>query len=60
MPSKSKAQHNFMEGVAHNAAFAERVGVPQSVGQDFASADIGKKVGNLPKHASKAKHGYGR
>ena len=43
MPSKSKAQHNLMEGVAHNAAFAKKVGVPQSVGRDFASADKGKK-----------------
>jgi hypothetical protein len=45
MPSKSKAQHNLMEGVAHNAAFAKKVGIPQSVGRDFASADKGKKFG---------------
>ena len=43
MPSKSKAQHNLMEGVAHNAAFAKKVGIPQSVGRDFAAADKGKK-----------------
>jgi hypothetical protein len=43
MPSKSKAQHNLMEGVAHNAAFAKKVGIPQSVGRDFATADKGKK-----------------
>jgi hypothetical protein len=43
MPSKSKAQHNLMEGVAHNAAFAKKVGIPQSVGRDFANADKGKK-----------------
>jgi hypothetical protein len=43
MPSKSKAQHNLMEGVAHNAAFAKKVGIPQSVGRDFAEADKGKK-----------------
>jgi hypothetical protein len=43
MPSKSKAQHNLMEGVAHNAAFAKKVGIPQSVGRDFAKADKGKK-----------------
>lgn len=42
MPSTSKKQHNLMEGVAHNPAFAKRVGIPQSVGQDFASADKGK------------------
>ena len=42
MPSKSKRQHNFMEAVAHNKAFAKKVGVPQSVGEDFAKADKGK------------------
>ena len=45
MPSKSKAQHNLMAGVAHNAAFAKKVGIPQSVGRDFAEADKGKKFG---------------
>jgi hypothetical protein len=30
-----------MEAIAHNAAFARRAGVPQSVGQDFAAADKG-------------------
>ena len=43
MPSISKKQHNFMEAVAHNAAFAKKAGVPQSVGKDFATADKGKK-----------------
>jgi hypothetical protein len=43
MPSTSKKQHNLMEAVAHNAAFAKRVGIPQSVGKDFAEADKGKK-----------------
>ena len=43
MPSKSKAQHNFMAAVAHNPAFAKKVGVPQSVGKDFSMADKGKK-----------------
>jgi len=32
-----------MEAVAHNAAFAKKAGIPQSVGKDFASADKGKK-----------------
>jgi hypothetical protein len=43
MPSVSKKQHNLMEAVAHNPAFAKKVGIPQSVGQDFATADKGKK-----------------
>jgi len=43
MPSVSKKQHNFMAAVAHSPAFAKKVGVPQSVGQDFNNADKGKK-----------------
>ena len=42
MPSKSKAQHNFMAAVAHNPTFAKKAGVPQSVGKDFNEADKGK------------------
>ena len=42
MPSTSKKQHNFMEAVAHNPAFAKKAGVPQTVGQDFSKADKGK------------------
>jgi hypothetical protein len=29
-----------MEAVAHNADFAAQAGVPQSVGKDFAQADL--------------------
>ena len=43
MPSSSKKQHNFMEAVAHNPAFAKKAGVPKSVGEDFSQADKGKK-----------------
>ena len=43
MPSKSKAQHKLMTAVAHNRSFAKKVGIPQSVGKDFAEADKGKK-----------------
>jgi len=43
MPSKSKKQHNLMMAVAHSPKFAKKVGIPQSVGQDFAQADEGKK-----------------
>jgi len=43
MPSKSPQQHRFMEAIAHNKAFAKKVGVPQSVGEDFSNADKGKK-----------------
>jgi len=43
MPSTSKKQHNFMAAIAHNPAFAKKVGVPQSVGKDFNNADKGRK-----------------
>jgi hypothetical protein len=43
MPSTSKKQHNFMAAVAKNPAFAKKVGVPASVGQEFLTADKGKK-----------------
>ena len=43
MPSKSPAQHRLMEAVAHSPKFAKKVGIPVSVGKDFASADKGKK-----------------
>jgi hypothetical protein len=45
MPSVSKKQHNFMEAIAHSKKFAKKVGVPQSVGKDFAEADKGCKFG---------------
>lgn len=43
MPSQSGSQHRFMEAVAHNKTFAQKAGVPQKVGRDFALADIGRK-----------------
>ena len=42
MPSTSKKQHKFMAAIAHNPAFAKKVGIPQSVGMDFNKADKGK------------------
>ena len=45
MPSVSAKQHRFMEIVAHDPAAAKRAGVPQSVGQEFASADEAKAKG---------------
>jgi hypothetical protein len=35
MPTKSEAQERLMQGVAHNPAFAKKVGIPQSVGREF-------------------------
>lgn len=39
MPTVSKKEHNFMEAVEHDPAFAKRAGVPQSVGKEFVAAD---------------------
>jgi hypothetical protein len=43
MPSSSKKQHDFMAAIAHSPSFAKKVGVPQSVGKDFTTADKGRK-----------------
>ena len=43
MPSTSKKQARFMAAVAHNPAFAKKVGIPQSVGKEFNQADKGRK-----------------
>ena len=43
MPSKSKAQHNFMAAIAHSPSFAKKAGVPMFVGKEFVTADKGKK-----------------
>lgn len=39
MPSKSPAQKRLMAAVAHNPQFAAKVGIPQSVGEEFNAAD---------------------
>ena len=39
MPSKSPSQHRLMEAVAHNPAFAKKVGIAQKVGKEFVKAD---------------------
>jgi len=57
MPSVSKKQHNFMAAVAKNPGFAKKVGVPANVGQEFLTADKGKKFkkGGEMKHSDIAK-----
>lgn len=56
MPSKNLKQHNLMEMVAHDPVAAKRLGIPQSVGQDFVQADKGKKFAKaLRKHGDKPK-----
>jgi hypothetical protein len=48
-----------MEAVAHNQKFAEKVGIPRKVGQEFAAADAQKKhkPASTPKPTTKAKSG---
>ena len=41
MPAKSAKQERFMQAVAHNPAFAKKVGVPQSVGKEFTKSKGG-------------------
>lgn len=57
MPSTSKKQHNFMAAVAKNPAFAKKVGVKSSIGEEFLKADKGKtfKKGGEMKHSDIAK-----
>ena len=60
MPSTSKKQHNFMAAVAKNPGFAKKVGIPRSVGQEFLTADKGKKFrsgGEMKKFPDKNKDG---
>ena len=39
MPTTSAKQEKFMEAVAHNKEFAQKVNVPQSVGREFVDGD---------------------
>jgi len=39
MPSSTPKQARFMQAVAKSPAFAKKVGVPQSIGSEFAKAD---------------------
>jgi hypothetical protein len=48
MPSVSQKQHNLMAMVANNPAKAKELGIPQSVGKDFTTADKGMKFSKAP------------
>ena len=56
MPSKSKSQHNLMAAVANNPAFAKKVGIKKSVGEEFMKADKGMKMakGGMAGHSDVA------
>ena len=47
-----------MEAVAHNPAFAKKVGIKQSVGKEFAAADKGKSFKQGGDMASKMNPGF--
>lgn len=53
MPSTSDKQRRFMAAAAHDPAFAQRVGIPQSVARDFNQADKGKKLAEAMKRMPK-------
>jgi len=43
MPSKSKKQHNFMEGIAHGMKPKSGKGPSVKVAKEFVAADKGRK-----------------
>jgi len=55
MPSTSDKQRRFMAYAAHDAAFAKKAGIPQSVAKEFNKADKGGKL--LKKAMKKPKGG---
>lgn len=55
MPSKSPAQARLMAGVAHSKSFAQKVGIPQSVGKEFNQADAGTGILSNNKRATRRK-----
>lgn len=59
MPATSKAQFRLMEAVKHNADFAKRAGIPQSVGREFTVGDSKPGVyARLPAHIHDARGGW--
>lgn len=55
MPSKTPKQAKFMRAISHSPEFAKKVGVPQSVGQDFEAADKAEKKSKVEKRYGKNK-----
>ena len=63
MPTVSKKQERFMQAVAHNPAFAKKVGVPTKVGKEFTKSEggmaeskkmVGKEVSFMKKKGAPA------
>lgn len=55
VPSKSKAQQNFMRAAAHDKGFAKKAGVPQSVAKEFVAADQARGSRKLPERVPASK-----
>ena len=53
MPSKSKKQHDMMEGASHDKKYAKEMGVPQKVAKEYTDAD--KKSGKYKSKKNKSK-----
>ena len=54
MPSVSAKQAKFMAAAAHNAEFAAKAGIPQSVAREFNEADQAKKKPKRTKEIAQA------
>ena len=57
MPSKSKAEHNLMEMIAHGGKPSNGKGPSKAVAQEFVKADTGKPISKLPTHVAPKKRG---
>lgn len=53
MPSKSRAQHNYFEGVAHGDIPASAS--TKKAAKDYVTADTGRNLKALPRHTRKVK-----
>jgi hypothetical protein len=60
MPSTSKRQARFMAAASHDAAFAKRAGISQTVAREFHAADKAKAspgVRRVAEAMKRRKHG---
>lgn len=52
VPSRSRAEHNAMEAVAHDRKVADKLGIRQAVGREFVDADKRNKDWKKRDHAT--------
>jgi hypothetical protein len=53
LPSVSKAQARFFQWIEHDPTAAAKTGVPKAVAHEFAQADKGRSLKNLPDHKAR-------